>query len=768
IDEAAVDPCNDNGTGTDPSDDTFEVTVNATAINPGASNQFTVTDGTTTWGPFDYGVGGMVTDLPANSTNITLTFTDLDDLVCSSAIEVSQNPCSECNLQIDAGPEQFINCSTLSTQLFGTSNEAAFFEWTGPGINVSNQNQEQPMVDLPGLYTLTVINLSTGCIETDEVLVELMDDVPVAVASTPEIITCKTTSLELNSNGSSSGSTIVYTWSGPDPNLNVNASNPVITIPGNYILLVTDTTNNCSAVDTVAVGINVDPPVATINLTGSLSCNTTSAVIDGLDSSVGDSIQYQWYFGGQMIPGADQISTTINQAGEYTFVVLNIINGCDAADSLIVVDDMTYPIASAGEAELLTCATDSVQLNGSGSTNATQITYEWTGPPGGILFGGNTIMPWVTLPGTYIISVVDTLNGCENLDTVIVSQDILIPISDAGSDVILDCNSLEAGLDGSNSSTGSLYTFQWLGNNGSIVSGGSTLQPTVGATGDYSLVITNVENGCTAIDNVLVTFPDVPTDLTFSVINPSCFGYNDGSITIDSVIGGYPPYSFELDNQEQTDNNTFSPLTAGNYSLNVTDSHGCGFETTMQLQDGNNVYLKLEEDATIQLGESIILHSYMNLAPSEVESLQWTPIDGTLNCYDCTDPIAAPMETTTYTAQIWDYDGCTSSDDITIFLLKDRKVYIPNVFSPNGDGINDIFLIYARQGVKQINSLQIFSRWGEKVFANYNFQPNDPDHGWDGIFRDEKMNPAVFVFWAEIEFLDGFKKLYKGDVTLVK
>ncbi|MCP4274768.1 MAG: hypothetical protein GY779_00230, partial [Gammaproteobacteria bacterium] len=370
IDEAAVDPCNDNGTGTDPSDDTFEVTVNATAINPGASNQFSVTDGTTTWGPFDYGVGGMVTDLPANSTNITLTFTDLDDLVCSSAIEVSQNPCSECNLQIDAGPEQFINCSTLSTQLFGTSNEAAFFEWTGPGINVSNQNQEQPMVDLPGLYTLTVSNLSTGCIETDEVLVELMDDVPVAVASTPEIITCKTTSLELNSNGSSTGSNIVYTWSGPDPNIDVNASNPEITIPGNYILLVSDTTNNCSAVDTVAVGINVDPPVATINLTGSLSCNTTSAVIDGLDSSVGDSIQYQWYFEGQMIPGADQISTTINQTGEYTFVVLNIINGCDAADSLIAVDDMTYPIASAGEAELLTCATDSVQLNGSGSTNA--------------------------------------------------------------------------------------------------------------------------------------------------------------------------------------------------------------------------------------------------------------------------------------------------------------------------------------------------------------------------------------------------------------
>ena len=86
--------CNDNGTNTDPSDDTFDVTVNATATNGGASNQFNVTDGTTTWGPFDYGTGGTVTGLPADGSTITLTFNDVDDSSCSSTVDVSQNSCS--------------------------------------------------------------------------------------------------------------------------------------------------------------------------------------------------------------------------------------------------------------------------------------------------------------------------------------------------------------------------------------------------------------------------------------------------------------------------------------------------------------------------------------------------------------------------------------------------------------------------------------------------------------------------------------------------
>jgi len=312
------------------------------------------------------------------------------------------------------------------------------------------------------------------------------------------MITCETTSLILSSNGSTTGTSILYEWSGPDPDLEINNPNPEITTPGSYILMVTDTITNCSSQDTVNVGLNTEPPIAIVNLVGSLSCISTSTLLDGVGSSIGDSIQYQWLWDEQIIAGATDLTTVISEPGLYTFVVLNIINGCNASDSILVVDDMTYPVASAGEPALLNCLVDSVQLNGTASTDLSQITYEWSGPAGGIISGGNTTTPWVSLPGSYIISVVDTLNGCANLDTVIVDQDIVAPIADAGSDVTLDCNSLQAGLDGSNSSNGAPYVLQWIENNGSILSGSETLQPVVDATGEYTLLITNTENGCTS------------------------------------------------------------------------------------------------------------------------------------------------------------------------------------------------------------------------------------------------------------------------------
>ncbi|MFT6321907.1 MAG: gliding motility-associated-like protein, partial [Granulosicoccus sp.] len=99
-----------------------------------------------------------------------------------------------------------------------------------------------------------------------------------------------------------------------------------------------------------------------------------------------------------------------------------------------------------------------------------------------------------------------------------------------------------------------------------------------------------------------------------------------------------------------------------------------------------------------------------------------------------------------------------------------RAIYIPNVFTPNGDGENDIFMIYAGDlsQIKQVNTFMIYDRWGETIFRAADFEPMDPQNGWDGTFKGETLNPQVFVYWAEIEFIDGLKVMYKGDVTLRK
>ena len=127
-----------------------------------------------------------------------------------------------------------------------------------------------------------------------------------------------------------------------------------------------------------------------------------------------------------------------------------------------------------------------------------------------------------------------------------------------------------------------------------------------------------------------------------------------------------------------------------------------------------------------------------------------------------------PQEATTYSVTIVDENGCTDSDDLTVIVQKQRPVYIPSAFSPDDNGDNDILYIAGGNEIAEIKSFLIFNRWGEPVFENYNFAANDPAQGWDGKYRGQLMNAAVFVYFVEVEFTDGEVILYEGDVMLMR
>jgi len=101
-------------------------------------------------------------------------------------------------------------------------------------------------------------------------------------------------------------------------------------------------------------------------------------------------------------------------------------------------------------------------------------------------------------------------------------------------------------------------------------------------------------------------------------------------------------------------------------------------------------------------------------------------------------------------------------------VKKDRNIYVPNAFSPDGNGDNDIFYIFSDASVEKIRSFLVFNRWGESVFEVYNSQPNDPRWGWDGSYRGEPVNAAVYVWFAEIEFKNGDVEIIKGDVVIMR
>ncbi|MBI5916200.1 MAG: gliding motility-associated C-terminal domain-containing protein, partial [Bacteroidetes bacterium] len=90
------------------------------------------------------------------------------------------------------------------------------------------------------------------------------------------------------------------------------------------------------------------------------------------------------------------------------------------------------------------------------------------------------------------------------------------------------------------------------------------------------------------------------------------------------------------------------------------------------------------------------------------------------------------------------------------------------VFSPNGDGLNDFFIVYGGKAAKSIKALKVFDRWGDNVFEGLDLPLNDEPLGWDGIFRGKLMDTGVFAYLAQVEFIDGVVVLFEGDVMIIR
>ncbi|MBK7409230.1 MAG: gliding motility-associated C-terminal domain-containing protein [Saprospirales bacterium] len=255
----------------------------------------------------------------------------------------------------------------------------------------------------------------------------------------------------------------------------------------------------------------------------------------------------------------------------------------------------------------------------------------------------------------------------------------------------------------------------------------------------------------------------------FTTIAPSCYGFQDGQLLIDAISGGKPPYSISLDGIffEPIDAYPFiwSDLSAGAYQLTIEDSNGDQYFINVAIPSKAQPILDVGPDLQLALGESIDLEASANFP---IAQITWQP--GTyLDCDTCIFVVLQqPQENITYTVTALDADGCPITDILAIQVQKPRSIFVPNVFSPNADGINDLFMIFAGREVLQIREFQVYNRWGSKLYQASNFQPNDPAYGWDGYYRSKLMDLGVYVFYIEVEFLDGEIEIVKGDVTLVR
>jgi gliding motility-associated-like protein len=134
----------------------------------------------------------------------------------------------------------------------------------------------------------------------------------------------------------------------------------------------------------------------------------------------------------------------------------------------------------------------------------------------------------------------------------------------------------------------------------------------------------------------------------------------------------------------------------------------------------------------------------------------------------CPVTLAKPRQTTTYRVQVKNDGGCSASDEITVNVICNKgNLFVPNTFSPNGDGVNDRFFP-GGTGVNRIKLLRVFNRWGEVVFERRDFAANDPASGWDGKYKAQPLSPDVYIWSCEVVCQNNEVLTFKGDVTLLK
>jgi gliding motility-associated-like protein len=228
-------------------------------------------------------------------------------------------------------------------------------------------------------------------------------------------------------------------------------------------------------------------------------------------------------------------------------------------------------------------------------------------------------------------------------------------------------------------------------------------------------------------------------------------------------------WKWTLGNRElNTANISLNFQASGNYTVYLQASNllGCSDTTKKDLFVPEIPQITVSEDPVIPVTTGITLP--VTYGP-EVISYQWTPAKN-LSCTECPTPYANPKLTTTYNVKVADKYGCTNTANVTVTTVcNGLNYFLPNTFSPNGDGVNDIFAPRG-VGLTRVNSMRVFNRWGEMVFEKMNFMANDrtPTGGWDGTFKGKPASADIYVYIIEFVCENAAIVPVKGNVALVR
>ncbi len=670
---------------------------------------------------------GTVTVTPSALTTYTV-LSGTDACTAQAVATVSIAP----SLSVNITPSGTIICNGQSVGLTASGN-AGPFSWTastgtppGPSGNVT--------VTPTTTTTYTLLAGTGACTAQAVATVSISPTLTITISpSSPSV--CLGSGTTLTAGGATS-----YTWApgfSTGSTLSVTpTSNTTYTVIGSNGICVNSATSTVSVI-TLTTTVSSSSTyycfgVSPVSLTGSGATNYTWSPATDLSSATGAVVT------------ATPSATTI-------YTVTGNTSGCLSTATISIMVPVLSTVTATSTNSVI-CTGGSSTLTASGAT-----TYTWA--PGFMTNDTVTVSPTATTSYTVIGQ---TAAGCYAVPAVVTVTvlPVINPALVAGSPSVCITNSTSISAV---SATGLTYTWQpataiqGATNSYSIVA----LPPTT-ATVIYTVTISN--SICTATNTIQLLVRTPPTG-NFKTLNNDtiCKG---GCVTFSSTSTGSSPITHNWYYQGGIGTSSVGVApeacypSAGSFSVTLIVSNNCGIDTAIKsnyITVFDYPLLVVNGDTTINIGEQAEVFASGGL------NYSWSPnINGSIACTTCSNTIVQPTVTTQYIVVASNSKYCKIQDTVTVIVdVNCGDFFIPNVFSPNGDGLNDQINVHGRC-ISTFN-LQIFSRWGEKVF-----ETSSMTDGWDGTFRGQKMDTGVFVYKADGVSIDGQSFNLKGNITLIR
>lgn len=565
-----------------------------------------------------------------------------------------------------------------------------------------------------------------------------------------------TINLKANTKG-----TISYVWDYHDGNAmasnNLTPSH-IYNLPGVYVpkLILKDTAGCIVTVigkDTVRVfdvtaGFGFDRPTI---------CDSGAVTFNG-NSKSNDIIKtFSWDFGDNNTSALQHPTNNYTRKGIY-YPKLIVITEKGCKDTVVSKTPVKVAVSPVGAITQTAngCVDLTVRFNGRlAVADTAAMTWNWDFGNGKSSGAMNPDPQIYQNAGNYKVNLFITSSlGCKGTITTNVEA-YAIPTIHAGNDITI-CEGKEKKL----IATGGI-SYSWTpGNNLSCT---DCPNPSAKPENDITYIVTGKSTqGCTGKDTIQVS---VKKPFSMRVVNKDTLCKGESKRLYASGAHSYSWTPTQGLDNPNSDSPVASPEKTITYRVIGTDDNNCFTDTNyVPLIVYDLPSVDAGPDQSINVGKSIEIKPKIS---SDVIDARWTP---TAHQFRSSFPNlnVMPRETTTYRVEVYNQGGCVSFDEVTINVLCDgANVFIPNTFSPNGDGMNDIF--YPRgTGLFSIKNLRIFTRWGEVVYEQSNFRANDAGKGWDGTFKGSKLNSDVFVYIAEILCDNKSVLTFKGNVALVR